>query len=410
VIASPDDLDAVISAHSPGDTVSITVDRGGKEKTLSLTFGSRPDGGISIGVKMGSGGSPGVAAASGKPIDAGGRASALAAVAENLRSGYIYPDKGENFAAKVEAAAKAKRFADAETTSAFVQSVNGFLFDISNDKHLRIGHAERASEGGPGKRVVRQGPAGPGAGGESPHGGTVLRRVGPGGGDGAGHGGAVVRREGPGGGASGHGGPEMRRPGGDGDFGIREARVVDGNIGYLNLSMFAGHDSAKARIDEAMLSLAETDGLIIDLRRNGGGGPWMVRYLSGFLFAEPTHLTDTWARGMEAPAERWTLSGQPTKSFVDKPVYILISGNTFSAAESFTFGLKINDRVTLVGERTGGGGHFGEDVALPENLRMFLPKGRTYDPETGKGWEAEGITPNIVTSTAEALDRALAEL
>ena len=195
-------------------------------------------------------------------------------------------------------------------------------------------------------------------------------------------------------------------PGG-GNFGVREARVLDGNIGYLDLGMFAGSDAAKPRIDEAMMSLADTDALILDLGRNGGGGPWMVRYLSGFLFSGPTHLTDTWARGMESPRERWTLEGQPTDAFVDKPVYILTSGRTFSAAESFTFGLLINGRVTLVGERTGGGGHFGEEIPISPGLRLFMPAGRTYDPKTGRGWEAEGIEPGIEVSYPGALDRAV---
>ncbi len=171
--------------------------------------------------------------------------------------------------------------------------------------------------------------------------------------------------------------------------------------------MFAGSEAAKPAIDAAMTSLAGTDALILDLGRNGGGGPWMVRYLSGFFFPEPTHLTDTWTRGMDAPRERWTLDGQPTDAFVDKPVYILTSGRTFSAAESFTFGLLINDRVTLVGERTGGGGHFGDHVTVSPDLRLFLPGGRTYDPETGVGWEAEGIAPHVESPYAEARGRAV---
>ena len=110
---------------------------------------------------------------------------------------------------------------------------------------------------------------------------------------------------------------------------------------------------------------------------------------------------------MESPSERWTLGGQPTRAFVDKPVYILTSGRTFSAAESFTFGLLIRDRVTLVGERTGGGGHFGDEVTVSPDLRLFMPGGRTYDPETGRGWEAEGIRPTIEVPYAEARDWAL---
>ena len=132
-----------------------------------------------------------------------------------------------------------------------------------------------------------------------------------------------------------------------------------------------------------------------------------MRPLSGFLFPKTTHLTDTWVRGMDSPRERWTLEGQPTDAFVKKPVYILTSGRTFSAAESFTFGLVINNRVTLVGERTGGGGHFGDMVMVSPDLNLFMPRGRTYDPATGQGWEAEGIKPDIKVPYAGARDRAV---
>ncbi len=112
---------------------------------------------------------------------------------------------------------------------------------------------------------------------------------------------------------------------------------------------------------------------------------------------------------METPEEHWTQGGQPTRAFNEMPVLLLISGQTFSAAEAFAFGLKIADRATLLGQRTGGGGHFGDDVALSEDLRLFLPMGRAYNPATGEGWEAEGIAPDIVVPEGEVLGRAVTE-
>jgi hypothetical protein len=367
-IRSPDELEEILGGFSPGDTTSIVVQRGSETKTLSLTFGERGDGKASMGVmlQMGMGvmGGADPAIDAGKAIDDAQKNEVLQTVASSLRDGYVFEDKGNQLAKQIEKAAKKDRFAEAATLAEFVPSVNDYLYEISNDKHLRIGFGRAGpDESGP-KRVVKVDD------GSTP--------------------------------------PSAHGPTG-GNYGFREAKVLDGNIGYLDLGMFAGDESAKATADEAMLKLVDADALIIDLGRNGGGGPWMVRYLSGFLFPEKTHLTDTMARGMDAPAERWTLEGQPTDAFHDKPVYILISERTFSAAESFTFGLKINDRVTLVGERTGGGGHFGEDVALGDDLRMFLPVGRTYDPETGQGWEAEGIAPDIEVAYTKARERAVEE-
>lgn len=62
-IASQSDLQEVLAAHQPGDTVKLTVERAGEPVDLSLTFGERADGGVSIGVRLaimsGPGGEPG---------------------------------------------------------------------------------------------------------------------------------------------------------------------------------------------------------------------------------------------------------------------------------------------------------------------------------------------------------------
>jgi hypothetical protein len=51
-ITSQVDLQDILAAHKPGDTVPLTVERGGSAVDLSLTFGERPDGGVSIGIHL----------------------------------------------------------------------------------------------------------------------------------------------------------------------------------------------------------------------------------------------------------------------------------------------------------------------------------------------------------------------
>ena len=51
-VATMDDLEQVMEAHRPGDTVPLVVRRDGKEVALTLTFGERPGGGVSIGVRL----------------------------------------------------------------------------------------------------------------------------------------------------------------------------------------------------------------------------------------------------------------------------------------------------------------------------------------------------------------------
>ena len=191
------------------------------------------------------------------------------------------------------------------------------------------------------------------------------------------------------------------------EHGFARAEVLAGNIGYLDLRGFSDDPDAMLAADSVMALFANVKALIIDLGRNRGGSPEMIRYLSAYLFETPTHLVSSFARGMEVPMERWTSARVTGKRQPSIVVYILTSGNTISAAESFTFGLRINNRVTVVGERTAGGGHFGGFVPLIPGFAVFLPRGRTYDPRSNKGWEAEGLEPDIEVPYPRALQTAL---
>ena len=104
--------------------------------------------------------------------------------------------------------------------------------------------------------------------------------------------------------------------------------------------------------------------------------------------------------------ERWTSERVAGKRLPGVPVYLLTNRRTISAAESFAFGLRVNNRVTIVGERSAGGGHFGDFVSLPGGFYSFVPRGRTYDPKTNEGWEAEGIKPDVETKYEDALRAA----
>jgi len=188
--------------------------------------------------------------------------------------------------------------------------------------------------------------------------------------------------------------------------GAVEHEILADNTGYMRVPSFRGDDSYVAGIDTAFAALAGTDALILDLRNNCGGGPHIVRHLSTYLFADLTHLTNTEMRGQPV-RERWTYEDVPGERYLDRPVLVLTNGQTFSAAESFTFGLKVTDRVLTVGERTGGGGHFGGIERLSPDFTLFVPVGRTFDPRTGDGWEAEGIEPDLPADSADALDAAL---
>jgi C-terminal processing protease CtpA/Prc len=153
--------------------------------------------------------------------------------------------------------------------------------------------------------------------------------------------------------------------------------------------------------------LAHTDALIIDLRKNTGGSPTMIALLSTFLFGpEPVHLNSFYDRSGDKTSQTWTLPYVPGQRTPDKPVFVLTSNRTFSAAEEFTYNLKNLKRATIIGEKTGGGAHPGGDISVTPHFRVFVPVGRAINPISGTNWEGTGIEPDIAVPEAGALDYA----
>ena len=331
--------------------------------------------------------------ASGAPpqLTAAEKQAVISALADSLIAGYIYEKTGRMLADTLRAELTAAAFGGFATGDSFAERVTATLRRISNDRHLGLHYGSPSGESGP---VLRRAPqpsgttqAGPATPRSEPSASaTPTPRPDPS--------------------ASATPTPRRVRVAASGEYGFGRAEILPGNIGYLEVLGFSGAPEAVAVADSIMKMFANVKALIIDVGQNRGGGPEMVRYLSSYLFDKPTHLVSTFARGMDAPSERWTSERVAGKRLPDIPVYVLTSRRTISAAESFAFGLKVNNRIRIVGERTAGGGHFGGFVTLPHGFRVFLPRGRTYDPKTNQGWEAEGLKPDVEVKYEDALRTA----
>lgn len=185
--------------------------------------------------------------------------------------------------------------------------------------------------------------------------------------------------------------------------GFERVERLPGNLGYIEVRSFAftrrGYHAAAA----AMAFIADTDALIIDLRKNGGGDPDMVAALSSWLFAEPTHLNDLYWREGDVTRQYWTLPGVPGPRYLDRDVYVLTSERTGSGAEEFAYNLKQLKRATLVGEVTWGGANPGDVFRLGDHFDAFIPTGRAINPITRTNWEGTGVTPDIAVPADDAL-------
>ena len=175
------------------------------------------------------------------------------------------------------------------------------------------------------------------------------------------------------------------------NFGFIETKILKGNIGYLNLRMFADTKYAQDAATSAMNFLSNTNAIIIDLRTNGGGLPNMVQLLASYFCQEsPVLLSNFYERKTDTKTQLYTLTQVDGKRQTNKPLYILTSKNTFSAAEAFAYSLKHLDKATIVGEVTKGGANRTKRISLNDAFTISIPYIKSIHPITKSNWE--GIT------------------
>jgi hypothetical protein len=201
-------------------------------------------------------------------------------------------------------------------------------------------------------------------------------------------------------------------PGGFGDpaklnFGMGKVEILDGNVGYLEITGFLGMQGYQDVAVQALRFLERTEAIIIDLRRNGGGSGEMSHFIfSHFLGATPVNTITVRRRAPAEPKTQQSLATVPGPRRTDVPLYLLTSQNTASAAEEFTFVLKNQKRVTVVGSRTAGAGHMVNQLQSGYGFAVGISITRVSDPATGREWEGSGVTPDIDVAPERALTEA----
>jgi C-terminal processing protease CtpA/Prc len=191
------------------------------------------------------------------------------------------------------------------------------------------------------------------------------------------------------------------------NYGFESVGRLRGDIGYIDLHVFARPQDVQERIAATMALLADTKGLIVDLRECGGGDPETVMLFASYLFDQRTHLNDIYWRDESRTEERWTQESVPGKKYgQSRPIYLLTSEDTFSGCEDFAYALQNGGRATIIGETTGGGAHPGAPHRLEAHFMTFIPSGRAINPVTHTDWEGVGVAPNIKASAKDALHLA----
>ena len=192
------------------------------------------------------------------------------------------------------------------------------------------------------------------------------------------------------------------------NHGILEMKVLPGNIRYIDLmGFFWGGKKTADVYDNAARFMKDGDAVVIDLRHNGGGNPDAVRYLISY-FLEPGRPIVTFYMGSDRTDHRSSVASLPAERLVGKPLYVLTSGMSASAAEEFAghvAGFKIGE---VIGEKTAGAGFRDQFFPVAGGYVICVSVGRAVLASTGKDWEGVGIAPTTKVDADKALDLAQA--
>jgi hypothetical protein len=297
-------------------------------------------------------------------LSAADRAAAIELLAQRLSDKYVSADEGNKMATAVRDHMRKGDYEKATTEAAFAALLTAHIQAAHPDKHLSIRYVPNAPPDRPRPSLNHGVPA------------------------------------------------EMRQHvteiGQYLNFAVEKVERLPGNIMYLKFNGFFEADIGKAAVSAAMNLAANGNAMIIDLRENGGGDPRMVAYVASYLLGDKkVHLSDIYFRADNETNSFWTDPAVPGMRFgAKKPVYVLTSRKTLSAAEDFAYNLQALKRITIVGEATGGGAHPVQPFRVAPNLVAVIPVGRSINLITKGNWEGSGVKPDIAVAADKAMTKA----
>lgn len=188
--------------------------------------------------------------------------------------------------------------------------------------------------------------------------------------------------------------------------GLREMRLLLGNVRYLRITAFSWVlDETGAAYDDAMRFLRDGDALIIDLRGNTGGSSSATQYLVSH-FLDENVLLYTFESQQEPSWQSRTLGYLPAGRLKGKPLYVLTDRRTRSAGEDVAYQVSQYKLGELVGTTTAGAANNNEHVPVAPGFRLSVSVGRPVHPVSGGNWEGEGVKPTVEAPAAQAFEIA----
>ena len=167
-------------------------------------------------------------------------------------------------------------------------------------------------------------------------------------------------------------------------------------LGYVKITEFLSIQTTGAQFKSAVNELMKNgaEGLVFDLRDNGGGDLSTILSILDYLLPEGP-LVHIYQTGTEKPTTYYSGANE-----IDLPMTVLTNGNTASAAELFTSALRDYNKAQIVGTKTYGKGCGQSGQFLADGSVVFITN-FLYSPPYSENYDGIGIYPDYETMLDE---------
>ena len=184
-------------------------------------------------------------------------------------------------------------------------------------------------------------------------------------------------------------------------------QILENNIGYIYCSSFS-NGIGDGNLDQTLNRLAICDGLIIDVRNNGGGNITTAQKLAARFTNQKTlvgYMTHKTGKGHSDFSNPYPVYIEPSNGIRwQKRAVVLTNRRSFSATNDFVNSMKQFPLITIVGDKTGGGSGLPFTSEIPCGWSIRFSASPMLDPQMNQ--IEFGINPDIkVDMTSEDMQK-----
>ena len=184
-------------------------------------------------------------------------------------------------------------------------------------------------------------------------------------------------------------------------------QILENNIGYIYCSSFS-NGIGDGNLDQTLNRLAICDGLIIDVRNNGGGNLTTAQKLAARFTNQKTlvgYMTHKTGKGHGDFSNPYPVYIEPSNGIRwQKRAVVLTNRRSFSATNDFVNSMKQFPLITIVGDKTGGGSGLPFTSEIPCGWSIRFSASPMLDPQMNQ--IEFGINPDVkIDMTSEDMQK-----